>query len=1180
MSHGMRSSRRKGGLTGLGFACACRMAAVLAATTAICVISLLSIVGTASAAVSAPAWKVDAVSLPSVFSANDASSCEAEKKCDRYSIVVLNDGDAPTSGQITLTDALPSGITVGKVKKGEGPEGTEWECTKGATVSCTIELEHGIPVGGYTPYLDIEVHAPAAGMTGTLTNVVTAEGGGAITPAMLTTQTPIALTTPRFEVQEFGFVSSGVAGEPSLQAGAHPWSLTTSFTLPIAFTPLGLDNGRHSSEGPRFYTPVGELESAVAELPLGLLGDAQATAKCTQTEMREEQGHPASCPAGSRVGSFAVSAGEFPNGEFGYTERPSECCTAIYNVVPEAGYPAEFAFAYAGIPVFLYASVVHTPAGYRIRVAATGLPDTLEVENVSLTFFGEPGAIDGDPSDEAPFLTNPTDCSAAGELQQELGARIQLTSWDEPENRQFADAPAVLPTGCDALHFEPTLALAPSTAGAGAQEEGSAQSDTPSAYTTTLTIPQTSSFDELATPPLRDATVTLPVGVSISPASGTGLQGCEAVGPDGINIGTENASEIGPGGQDLEDPEATELGEGHGGGDGSRYDDGLYHVAPGQCPAASTLGTVEVTTPLLSEPLHGHVYLAQPKCGGEGQPACTQASATNGELYGLYIEAEGQGVIVKLPGTVEANPTTGQITAKFDENPQFPVEQLTLHFHGGPRAPLANPQTCGSFATSSTLSSWGGQEVSQPSAAFDVSGCAASMPFAPEFASGTTDVQAGAYSSFVLTLARQDGEQDLSGLEETLPEGLLAKLAGVPRCSEAQASAGTCPSASEIGTVAVTAGSGTTPLAETGHIYLTGPYNGGPFGEVVEVPAVAGPFNLGTVVVRGSIRVNPQTAQATVVSDPFPTILDGVPLRLRTIDVTLTREGFTFNPTSCSQQAVTGKVSAQQGASEAVSSSFAVTGCASLPFAPSLSAATQGAASKANGASLTVRISQRPGEANIHKVDLTIPDVLPSRLTTLHQACTEAQFEADPAGCPAGSFIGTATALTPVLSVPLTGPAILVSHGSAAFPDVEFVLQGEGVEIVLDGATDIKHDVTYSKFETVPDAPISSFEAVFPEGPHSILGANLPEAADYNLCGRTIAMPTTITGQNGAQVTRSTTIAVTGCGRVAKPVLTRAQKLAKALKACRKDKASSRRARCEQVARKQYGPLKKVNKKK
>ena len=360
------------------------------------------------------------------------------------------------------------------------------------------------------------------------------------------------------------------------------------------------------------------------------------------------------------------------------------------------------------------------------------------------------------------------------------------------------------------------------------------------------------------------------------------------------------------------------------------------------------------------------------------------------------------------------------------------------------------------------------------------------------------------------------------------------------------------------------------------------------------VPANAGPYTLagttgkGTVVVRAKNAVNPSTAQATVTSNPFPSELDGIPLQVRRVNVNIDREGFTFNATNCSVEKRDGYGHEHvQGASESVSSPYRAANCAALPVHPSFTASTQAMASKADGASLTVKVNPLPGQANIAKVDLQLPKQLPARLTTLQKACTEAQFNANPAGCPEASFIGSATARTPVLNGPLTGPAILVSHGGAAFPDVEFVLQGEnGVEVVLDGGTQIKNGITYSKFETVPDVPVSSFETVLPEGPHSVLGTDLPASAKYSLCGQSLTIPTTITGQNGAVVNQSTKIAVTGCKAVKAKPLTRAQKLKAALKVCRtRDKGKSKakrrkRAVCEQVAQRKFGPVKKAKTKK
>jgi hypothetical protein len=494
--------------------------------------------------------------------------------------------------------------------------------------------------------------------------------------------------------------------------------------------------------------------------------------------------------------------------------------------------------------------------------------------------------------------------------------------------------------------------------------------------------------------------------------------------------------------------------------------------------------------------------------------------------------------------------------------------ELKLDFHGGQRAPLANPQSCGTFTTTAELEPWShtpapGEKEGTPDVTLEPSftiGGDCGGGFAPSFSAGTVNPQAGAYSPFTLTLGRHDREQDLSGVEVHMPEGLIGKVAGLQQCPEAAANAGTCGSVapgSRVGTATAAAGSGSEPYWQSGNVYLTGPYGGGPFGLSVVVPAVAGPYNLGNIVVRAAIYINPQTAQVTVRSNPLPQRVDGVSLRLKTVNVTVGEQNdFTFNPTNCDEQSIGAILAGAQGASAQVSSRFQAANCASLPFKPSFTVSSQGKTSKANGASLDVKVAEKPNEANIHKVDVQLPLALPARLTTLQKACTEAQFNTNPAGCPAASNVGTATARTPVLNSPLTGPAYLVSHGGAAFPDLDIILQGEGVTIILTGNTDIKKGITYSKFEAVPDAPISSFELNLPEGPHSALAANANLCAPTKtktvtkrvtvrsrgrtrhvtrrvkeLVPETLVMPTTITGQNGARVTQSTKISVTGCAK-------------------------------------------------
>ena len=361
-------------------------------------------------------------------------------------------------------------------------------------------------------------------------------------------------------------------------------------------------------------------------------------------------------------------------------------------------------------------------------------------------------------------------------------------------------------------------------------------------------------------------------------------------------------------------------------------------------------------------------------------------------------------------------------------------------------------------------------------------------------------------------------------------------------------------------------------------MFITGPYGGAPFGLEIVSPAVAGPFDLGTVTVRSKLFINPNDASVTIVSDPLPTQLRGIPLQLKRVLVNVNRPDFEFNPTNCTPASINATVSGAEGASVQASSPFQITGCQGLQFAPKLTASAGGHGSKANGTSLAVTVASGGmsasgvAQAGIAKVDLQLPVALSSRLSTLQKACTEALFNANPASCSENSVIGHATIHTPVLANPLSGPAYLVSHGGAAFPDVEFVLQGEGITLLLDGKTDIKAGVTYSRFESAPDAPFTVFETVLPAGPHGVLTPNVPEREEYSLCKTALKMPTEITGQNGAVIRQTTNIAASGCAGVlsSKAQLTRAQLLARALKACRKHKGKQKRLTCEKQAHKRY----------
>jgi hypothetical protein len=568
-----------------------------------------------------------------------------------------------------------------------------------------------------------------------------------------------------------------------------------------------------------------------------------------------------------------------------------------------------------------------------------------------------------------------------------------------------------------------------------------------------------------------------------------------------------------------------------------------FSSSPAQCPVASQVGTAEVFSPLLPQApdgkegaLMGDVYV--------GEPLSTDA--TSGKMFRLFMELKGFGLDVKLEGEVTPDPQTGQLTATFWKAPDQPAEdafglpeqpfsEFKLHFRGGPNAPLVNPPTCGAHTATMQLTaysnpSWPATVASTFATSYDGNGapCPASLPFSPSASLSSADPRAGVSAPFTVKLERPDGSQAVGQITATLPPGLLGYLSKIALCDPADAAAGTCPAQSRIGVVSGTAGPGSDPVTVPGNVYLAEGSNGYPFELSVVVPAVAGPFDIGNVVVIAYLRVN-NDGSITAISGPVPSILDGVPVDIRSASLTIDRPGFAVNPTSCAPLSVRGTLSSLAGATAAVFAPFQVSGCQGLPFRPSFMVSTQGSTSRAAGESLTARVSQKPGEANIHLVKVELPKQLPSRLTTLQKACPESVFFADPAACGRASLVGTATAWTPLLDKPLMGPAYFVSHGGAKFPELILVLQGDGVTIELPGETFIsKAGITSSTFAAVPDVPISGFELNLPEGPYSALAANGAP------CKEKLVMPTTITGQNGTTIKQSTKIAVTGCPKTKK----------------------------------------------
>ena len=1058
----------------------------------------------------APIWSAEFEARPTVFQASDGTGQ------DVYDVHATNLGTSTSNGPILIVDHLPEGITTSQTpytERGPATGQYDWSCSEGAgqaVVSCEsmIKLlpatalynyedpgnagEYPVGAGTFSNIeaiaIPVTVKSPRA--ADSAVNSVTVSGGGALIPTLTSKANPVDKgPSTSFGPSSVTLQGINSRGEAFTQAGGHPYALTTELQFESELNP-------DTVETPEPYiNSLGgdDAKTVIAELPLGMIGDPQSTPRCSAAQFTYGGDNQSNCPANTRVGVLFASRASWPG------VGPYQ----VFNLAPEPGHAAEFGVTIASFPIVFYGDVINSARGDVLRV--TALVPRATVHAISLTFFGDPAAAFTTGEKEVAFLTNPADCAASEEART---LQVHVDSWTDPGigdpfNGDFSDpawifSSATLPPveGCGALQFNPSLSFVPSAA----SEGGTSQADAPSGYNVNLQVPQTETYRELATSQLRTTTVLFPEGVSFSPSAANGLQAC------------------------------------------SDAQIALESNEPGSCPLASQIGSAKVTTPLLESPLEGQLFVGEPECS-----PCTAADASEGHIFRVFMQVHSQalGVTIKLPGTVRANPSTGRLTAEFAQLPQFPYSDVELHLNDGPRAALANPQTCGTFTTVSDIEPWSAPETATKVSEFpfSITGCAASLPFAPSFAAGTATSAAGAYSPFSVTFSRKDGEQDLGAIAVTTPPGLLGTIAGIPQCGEAEANAGTCSSASQIGTTTATAGPGSDPYTITGgRVYLTGPYQGQPFGLSIVVSAVAGPFNLGNVVVRAAIAVNPATAALTITTTPLPQIVDGVQVRLRSVTVEVNRPSFMLNATNCSEQAISATItgehpvdSGEAQKTSTVSSAYAPSGCATLPFKPKLTASTQGKASKAGGASLDVKIdSAGLGQANIAKVDLQLPTALPSRLSTLQKACLAAVFNANPAACEEDSVIGKATIHTPILKAPLTGPAYLVSHGGAAFPDVEFVLQGEGVTLILDGKTDIKNGVTYSRFESAPDAPFTTFETELPTGPHSILGAYVPASANYNLCGTSLAIPTIITAQNGKQIKQTTKIAVTGC-KASKP---------------------------------------------
>ena len=871
-------------------------------------------------------------------------------------------------------------------------------------------------------------------------------------------------------------------GSASTQAGSHPYDVSINITFSSHFDPaFGTD------------AADADVKDIFVDTPPGFVGDPTATpTRCDLSDLIAD-----TCPINAQLGIARINNG-FVNG-----------FSPVYNMVPPPNRPGEFGFVVQNTPVLLTPSV-RSATDYGLTVAALDASQAISVISTGVTFWGVPAdpshdfqrcarlsfALDPPICDDSTgddrshphsaggprvlLLRNPTSCTPAG---VGLETKLSIDSWQNPgvfvHGSFFSHLPApdeatqVGPTNCAIVPFEPSLAAQP----------GSSRASAPTGWSFDVGLPQDRNPDGIGESDLRKAVVALPTDVRVSPSSANGLGAC------------------------------------------SQAQVGLHSTADATCPDASKIGTFTVTTPLLDQPLIGAVYLATPN------------DNQFGSLLAIYLVAKGPGVIIKLPGKITANSITGQLTTTFDDNPQLPFSNLHLEFKNGPRSPLVNPATCGTHTTHAQMTSWSGKTVDL-SSSFTVDhssdgGACKPLGFAPVFSAGTKDPTAGKSTPFLLRLARGDDDQELKSLSVRMPQGLLGKIAATTLCEAAAAKAGTCGEASRVGSVTVGAGAGLTPFFITnGRVYITGPYKGGPFGLSIVVPAKAGPFDLGNVVVRSAILVDRHTAALKVVTDPFPTILQGIRLDVRDVRVKIDKRGFIRNPTSCASKQVGGTVTSTEGKTAQVSEHFAVANCSDLKLKPKLTLKVGGKGHTHKGAStpLTTTLTQTPGQSNLKTVGVTLPLTLNALLDVVNNACTQAQFDA---GHCKQARAGSAVAVTPLLKHALRGGAYFVkdpAKPAGSLPNLVVALRGQ-VDFDLVGHIKIPGGTRLSTRFTAPDVPIKTFTLSLVSGSHGPLGVS------ENLCSakaRRAKASVVIHGQNGDVIRRHQRLQIAGCHKQAR----------------------------------------------
>jgi hypothetical protein len=774
-----------------------------------------------------------------------------------------------------------------------------------------------------------------------------------------------------------------------------------------------------TTEGDAPYARVRDIE---IDLPPGFIGNPQALPRCTAEQLGDNH-EKSACPFDTQVGTTVIKVIQPVPGTF--TEP-------VYNMPAPKGTDivARLGFMSVDWPTFINIRV--DPIDFGLIATVEGVPSAAGLSKAITTIWGVPSdpvhnqeritpeeAIDGNApaggrtvTPRGPFLSNPVDCTSQRPVV--VTARsYQLP--ERPDTKETFFPPIV---GCGNVNFAPVFTSVPTNPEAAA----------PTGIDTELRVPQEESPNALAVSPLKSARVTLPAGFAINPAAADGLEACSA---DQVGYGRN---------------------------------------APASCPERAKIGSIEADVPALEEPLHGSVYQRTPEPG---------------HLFGFWVVADEQGVHLKLPAQIEPNLLTGQLTVVFDHIagldglPQVPVADLKLNVFGGPRAPVSTPSGCGTYLTDFSFAPWSGRPATQGSTPMQITAGCGKGGFAPKIEAGSLSPVGGQFAPFAFTLTRKDGESNPATIAVHLPQGVLAKLAGVPLCPDAAAASGACPPASRLGSLTAASGVGGAPLwipqpgkAPTS-AYLAGPYKGAPYSIVSVVPAQAGPFDLGVVVNRAAIRVDPDTAQASVVTDPLPQILEGVPLSYRTINVLVDRPGFTLNPTSCRAKQTVATITAVGGQVAEPSDGYQATNCAKLPYSPKLRLTFKGSMKRTGNPSVTATLRQKPHQANTAGATVLLPKSEFIDNAHISNPCTRVQFAAEV--CPPQSILGTVVARTPLLDKPLRGKVYFRSNGGdRELPDLVADLRGQ-LRIILVGYIDSVNGRVRTRFLGVPDAPVTSF---------------------------------------------------------------------------------------------------------